>query len=273
MGMVAGEYVTFLDADDALSEHWLGYAFELIRSQDPDLIRLQYLPWTEGQERPVAKDEGCNETIDGINDVVAWGWRTFLCGGHSWLLFIRRQALGNVCFPEDLAVREDVVFDMDAIMRMKRVCAAGYRGYFYRMRNDSAWHRSRRLDDAVNFPLACSRIYSEQSGLLDKSGYKMEMALASYVRAILNNLQEWVMMADGDARWHDRKVIDSTEKALSPLGQEAFKHAGSWSYALRYAMDRKSLSVISYLMHFLIFKAKVSSYLKRKLGLVRVFTR
>lgn len=261
LDVALGEYVTFLDADDALCENWLAYAFKAISANSPDLIRFQYIPWFDGQKCPNAADGNSEETLDGRERIVEWGWRTLLCGGHSWLLFVRRHALGDVRFPENLSVREDVVFDMDALMRMKRIYTSNFKGYFYRMRKNSAWHRPRGLSDAMNFPLACRRIYLNQVHFLEDSRRKDD-AISCYVRALLNNLLEWGVMGDRNARKYDGKVVDATKSALQPIGERAFELAGRWSFPLKLAMRFQSLLPLMGVVRLFQLKGKMTSLVK-----------
>lgn len=251
-----GEYIAFLDADDAISENWLARADEITKQEDPDLLRFAFLAWDEGTPRPVAREDGAVE-IYHKTDVLKWGWRTLLCGGHSWLLFIRKDAVASVRFPEDLAVREDVVFAMDLLPNIAKVCVCRYKGYWYRMRRDSAWHKSRDWHDAANFPVSMLRIFREQGG--DVTGRREREA---YTRALLNNLQEWVMLADAKGRCHDGEIISASTGALEPVAADM-----AWlSIALRWRISVKGMMRWRSLLLFSAFTrwAWFHSRLRRK---------
>ena len=144
-----GVYVGFVDADDVICEEWLSTANNILRMGKPvDLLRMNFSWWVEGSALPHVNCYATNDVavIEETSNVMPWGWNVLLEDGYCYVIFIRRTLVqggeDEELFPVGLRLREDVVFLLRILPKVKRVAHCEYNGYFYRQRLSSASHGS-----------------------------------------------------------------------------------------------------------------------------------
>lgn len=132
-----GEYVTFLDGDDAYCPFWLESFRELIDATNADLVRLRMKTWN-GSEKISVLRTGCHyNAYSDDKGVIEWGYSTYCAEGWSWLNAIKRACLMNsqgIRFPEGMRFMEDNVFMLKALPSVHKVVQGETVGYFYRQR-------------------------------------------------------------------------------------------------------------------------------------------
>lgn len=136
-----GEYVGFIDGDDAVAQDWLKIAHSVIRDYSrPDLVRMNLNKWLSGTLRPEVRGD-CAVTISRGKDAEESCISEFSRSGHVWRNFIERHLATSVEFPADLKMREDTIYMLRLSSRLASIATCRYDGYFYRMRDDSAAHK------------------------------------------------------------------------------------------------------------------------------------
>ncbi len=176
-----GEYVTFVDADDKLDTQMLERLHYLMKKVTADLVLCDYYRWNgrnevqfrQNQEKSEKPDKSENSENDGyrmtIVDRKRYLSEYLLCGNtRCWSVLYRRQRIGKVRFREDLTIGEDMMFLMDLLPHLSRVCITDYKGYYYRINEAGAMLRPftpSYMDEIKAWKLACSmveRAYPEQ---------------------------------------------------------------------------------------------------------------
>ena len=137
----SGEYVTFLDGDDAYERSWLESFRGLIRDTGAELVRQQVKFWYGGEHKaePVA-DCPCRESFVG-EEVAAWGYSTYPIEGWSCLNAIKRSCLNGAeraRFPVGMRFMEDTIFMLKVLPNVHAACQGKVAGYLYRQRATSA---------------------------------------------------------------------------------------------------------------------------------------
>ena len=255
LGYACGEYVAFMDGDDVLSSAWLQYAHGVIVRTNADLLRCGRVLWFDGRDRP-APVEPTAEALYSGHDAVTWGINHFLSAGQVWQLFVRRSMLNGVIFPEELAVREDVIFCLRLLGRIGTICDTDFKGYIYRLHNASSWHGRRRVEDSAHYPLL---LRNEICRLLD-SVTDTSAIEAEYSKTLKNNLEEWVVFGGRRDCLRDKRVMDATNEAMA-LGNGALAwrlRDGLVGWTLKY----RSLLVFSLVTRFLWRRARLRASVK-----------
>lgn len=157
-GKSAGEFVTFVDADDKLDTQMLSVLRAMLGQTESDLAVCDYYRWNGKPDGVYNRSEELLKTdaergenaarankvlsVDGAEKTVAEnvsqqgtvpaeGVRVYnrseyvsdyLLRGNTrcWSVLYRRSAIGQIRFREDLSIGEDMMFLMDLLMQISR---------------------------------------------------------------------------------------------------------------------------------------------------------
>ena len=148
-----GEWITFVDADDRIRPGWLENAMALAGDSCADLVRLRPTGGGFGGE---------NGGIYEGNAAAEWAWETLSEYGYLWLCFIRKSAIGNLRFRPVINCKEDGIFLMELIPRLRKVQQGTFGGYEYRTFAGSLTKKNRRVEQCVAYLNAYREIWLAQ---------------------------------------------------------------------------------------------------------------
>ena len=217
LSRATGDYVGFLDGDDVLNSNWLNQVHKATIGGSVDAVRMSFTFWRDGavkQEQPHCSEHAGLHIIEGAMDVFEWGWNTYTTDGYIWLNFIKRELLvrHKVRFPGGMKINEDIIFNLRWLPYAVKVVQSTYSGYYYRMRETSAWHVTRSLE-------GCTRYLQESIALWDANLHKLR-DLPSYgiIRRkqsymIWQAIIQWIARGRVDERGRSTEVMDQFEIA------------------------------------------------------------
>ena len=145
-----GEYVAFVDSDDWVLPEMLEEQLELLQSRNADMILDDYLevgkPEREAfraengevkdSERPDERREKRTQEASGCRciqtDAAGYvnGWLLQSCT-RCWSILFRRELIGDVRFPEELSIGEDLLFLSRLSAKLKKVLIRDRKSYCY----------------------------------------------------------------------------------------------------------------------------------------------
>lgn len=162
-----GDWVAFVDGDDQVAKNWFPNAYSIVCDNPvADIVHMHplvsvcdelssrsaYCKWqsvSEARKNSLAPVR----RVKVFEDERATIFAHRLFAKHGWpvMNFVRRDFIRPTLFPEELRIKEDVVFFIDLATRVKSLVLAEYPGYFYTRREGSAVMRKRSDDDSLKF--------------------------------------------------------------------------------------------------------------------------
>ena len=164
--LAAGNYITFIDADDLVHPEFLSEAFDIISREEADMVI--------GTVRDFDPDRETGEDLVNMRASLRFGYMTygpreinglkpvlvasnrlmrFTSGGYVCrgpvARLVRTEVARKVCFPDGIQIGEDVIWNQRILTVCSRIIVAEniWYYYFYAHNTASAIHRYR--EDAI----------------------------------------------------------------------------------------------------------------------------
>lgn len=129
-----GEYVAFIDGDDALHHDFYDTIMPKVRTQQYDIIAFN---WTRNFEE-FSQSTSDEAHIPENTDYHTIMQRTFQASyWQVWSRVFRRSVIGDDRFPEKLRYYEDVTFTPAQYLKSEKICVLNKTLYYYRVNSNS----------------------------------------------------------------------------------------------------------------------------------------
>lgn len=242
-----GEYVQFVDADDAL----LPYAYCSLCPQsreEADIILFRFTSdedrWHENETEtltenhiPPACPAGCRRTMSGTQYMLQHNVRASAC-----CYLFRRSLLGELRFADGM-LHEDELFTPLLLLRMHSVRDYTWPAYYYRQRphtithTDTACHIARRLNDTETI---LHRLRDVANHLLgdDRRALmrRVEQLTTDYIYIM------WKVEADRQERVRRMRQLTADGLLPLPLHPYTLRH---WAFCLALRLPHGPLDVLA----------------------------
>ena len=139
---VRGEYILFLDPDDAICPDWFASFAKVTKRHRPATVTFHFTRFGENQdwralECPVLDESRC-QVASGMLACAKLLWPALRYGNTSlWARAWRRDIMHHR-LPLGVREGEDTIFNWEATPLIDSMVIADYPGYYYRYRGDSA---------------------------------------------------------------------------------------------------------------------------------------
>ena len=190
--VATGEWVTYIDSDDAISRGWFFEAMRLAETSKADIVRLNYV-FSKQLPSNFLSGEGMSDfRIFRGAKALEFGWSTFFPKGFLWMTFIHRPILGDLRF-RTIRCKEDSLWLIELLPRVKSICDGDFVGYFYRNTTGSLSRGNRTYVQCITYLSALSEIWLAQKELAYKFGLQ-ELLKCCIVGSAENDVIEWRRM-------------------------------------------------------------------------------
>lgn len=134
--VAAGNYIAFVDSDDCLDFDAYEIMMKALQQTDSDVAACGYKTEYSDSFRPKTVNESVampfiydssEECLNGIG-----GGTEHCLAGFIWNKVIRKEAVQNIRFREDIPICDDLYFVYELMASIKRACCIGIPLYHYR---------------------------------------------------------------------------------------------------------------------------------------------
>lgn len=242
-----GEYVQFVDADDALLPH--AYCSLCPQSrEEADIILFRFTSdegrWHEdradaftGKNTPPVRPAGCCRAMSGTQYMLHHNVRASAC-----CYLFRRSLLGELRFADGM-LHEDELFTPLLLLRMHSVRDYTWPAYYYRQRphtithTDTACHIARRLNDTETI---LHRLRDEAGSMQgdDRRALmrRVEQLTTDYIYIM------WKVEADRQVRMRRMRQLAAAGLLPLPLRPYTLRH---WVFSLVLRLPHGPLDVLA----------------------------
>ncbi len=191
-----GEYLVFLDADDAMVENAYGAACSQIQKHRPDMLLfgMQFKYYSDGT---CYRSDSLVSPVSGLLDKSEWEAllpELFGCNYLTpvWNKMIRREVVqsNHICFQEDMHLMEDCRFTLDCLCHCSKIYLLPEAIYQYRLMDDGkkASARISGLKSVSTYMEHFSMFPEEYTGVV-RSIYTMLLGMRIGATRTVDNLE------------------------------------------------------------------------------------
>ena len=153
-----GVFVTFVDADDRLRPKTLRVLYDCIMRTGSDVAGCGFFSWRKEEEWEAFLREKCRIGRP-VEYTPSQFLREQLLRGNSrcWSKLYRRSAIGELRFPQELSIGEDMLFLVRILPFLRKIAETDYPGYGYFQNPEGAMNRefsSKYMDQITCLELA-----------------------------------------------------------------------------------------------------------------------
>ncbi len=153
-----GVFLTFVDADDRLRPKTLRVLYDCIMRTGSDVAGCGFFSWGKEEEWEAFLREKCRIGRP-VEYTPSQFLREQLLRGNSrcWSKLYRRSAIGELRFPQELSIGEDMLFLVRILPFLRKIAETDYPGYGYFQNPEGAMNRefsSKYMDQITCWELA-----------------------------------------------------------------------------------------------------------------------
>lgn len=214
LGLVSGQWVTFLDSDDLLAPDWMEQATHGMHD-GVDLIHQRYCCGENTPPNNFGESNDCVfRYLDG-REAAIWTWRVLSHKGFIWLCFFRREIALSRNFRLNLDYKEDSIWLTEISPLIRKVCENSFCGYFYRITPKSLSRRGKRTIECVTYLNVLCDIWQNQRE------WRMEYGLDAIVSGEIHicadeDVIEWIT-THNDIKMISNDTVKNVRKAYFKL--------------------------------------------------------
>lgn len=231
LDVARGEWILFCDADDRVDPQICGYLFGRAAAADADMSCCAFLQISGEHSEPKMNFPCTEEVIPEREDVIRRVWMPLLCsrpGYYGYLhgsLFRRSMIEAwHIRFVEGLNIQEDILFQLECLLRVRRLAASDRPLYDYLRAENSLCAQYFSGDRALAREQAWTILEKERLALFLASGFsdaRPELVAEFRMRVFYHEVQ--AVCCDGDLSGSARreKLREIARRARRELGAGA----------------------------------------------------
>ncbi|MCQ2497384.1 MAG: glycosyltransferase [Lachnospiraceae bacterium] len=169
MQKALGEYITFVDADDIVTEKMFSLLIAEAMESKADIVGCGFFTWSKTEDIPVQIIDGNNEDSDAAIKKSVFNSDDFIkeeiIGNHNsrcWSKIYSRKCLEGIEFKEGLTIGEDMLFLTQAVKKANSIVELDYKGYGYYQNEKGAMNRP--FNPKYMDQITCWELMAQETG-------------------------------------------------------------------------------------------------------------
>lgn len=184
--IASGEWIGFMDADDWAEHDMYGYLVELTQKYDAGIVQCGVF-LDEQESSRVLFCEGGEKYLDNSAEGMSY-CDIERVGNSSCNKLFRSKHIENLCFDPDCPMGEDLLFNLQALQRVRGVVLGTQPKYHYVQREDSACHKPPNYE----FIHSHRQVLRRAADLFEKNSTIRDFFVAERLRMDMHNCSRMV---------------------------------------------------------------------------------
>lgn len=218
-----GDYITFIDADDAIERNAYTIAMKHLTTHQGDMVAFDYYLETTITTLQTIEADNVQASVICGKDIYDNFVSGVNFGGTLWNKIWRRKCLENINFRTDIFLCEDSVFVWDSLSYIEKVIYLDTKLYHYRITATNATHSS-SYNKYLTAIVAWNHIINDAS--------KLNLDMANYY----SRRARWIIKC-AESALNEKKDASALVKLKEEL-------AGSGEIVIRHLSLRERISFI-----------------------------
>lgn len=153
LGIITGEYVTFVDSDDWIELNLIKKMVEVLEKENVDIICCNYyLNYEDGKQKKIERKEKRLDKFNALNPSSKYYFTTV------WGKIFRKNVIDSLRFSTELYYSEDTLFYIQTLMNASSIYWIKETLYHYYI-NQSGTIKNKKLDKFITDFYARKKIY------------------------------------------------------------------------------------------------------------------
>lgn len=189
----AGEYITFVDADDCPAKDMVEHLVEILEQTESDVAGCSYQKFYTEEEAERIRNSSMkagnvragNRGVDDDKTDIRVNWQPEILEGAAfiekgilksdtrcWSKLYKREGIGSLRFDTGLTIGEDMLFLLELAKAGKKFCRSTYKGYGYFINEKGAMMRAFKdsyMDQITCWQKALALISAETPSLVERA--------------------------------------------------------------------------------------------------------
>ena len=142
LDVMTGEYVTFIDSDDYVSDDYVEYLYKIIKESGVKLSVSSYQTFVDDSSAEICTNNPLFVKIVHTNDALTGMFYQQIFDTSAWAKMYHRSLFSDgIRYPKGW-LYEDLPTTYRLMMKCDYIAFGNYRSYFYRIRNTSIDRKS-----------------------------------------------------------------------------------------------------------------------------------
>lgn len=239
--LAKGEYVCFVDADDYIDRDYIEKYVKIAFETNADIVIGGILEEKNGKtvairnKNLVIEGKDCRKIVCSLLDCKSDEKESYSPQvlGFSCCKLYKKTVISEISFPENIPVREDTIYNIEVLLKAKKIVISDLLGYHYNINISSATGRYR-----INYSIEAEKFLKKCKEIWIANNLPMN----SYYIGCLYTYMRWLKLHTMHPQSNHslyKQILLIKKSFDETMWTEAFKKVNSSSLNVQYKLLRR----------------------------------